>query len=99
MRLALGWTFTISSSLPGLLVAVDDATARQVVGRQLDHDLVLGEDSDVVLPHLAADVRQDLVPVLELDPEHRVRQGLDDPALDLDGAVLLRHVLRTSLAG
>src|ERR1700709_438957 len=102
MRLTLGWTFTISSSLPALLgslVAVDDPAARQVVRRQLHDDLVLGEDSDVVLTHLPADVCQDLVPVLELDPEHRVGQGLDDPALDLDGAVLLRHVLRTSLAG
>src|ERR1700712_3744381 len=102
MRLTLGWTFTISSSLPALLgslVAVDDPAARQVVRRQLHDDLVLGEDSDVVLTHLPADVCQDLVPVLELAPEHRVGQGLDDPTLDLDGAVLLRHVLRTSLAG
>src|SRR4051794_2156986 len=97
MRLTLGWTFTSSSSLCGSLVAVDDPAARQVVGRQLHHDLVLGEDPDVVLTHLAADVRQDLVPVLELHPEHRVGQGFDDPALDLDGAVLLRHVLRILL--
>src|SRR5918997_4666630 len=101
MRFTLGWTFTSSSSLaPRLtrsLVAVDDPAARQVVGRELDHDLVLGEDPDVVLAHLPADVRQDLVPVLELHPEHRVGQGLDDPPLDLDGAVLLRHVLRILL--
>src|SRR3954464_8350623 len=97
MRLTLGWTFTSSSSLLELLVAVDDPAARQVVGRQLHDDLVLGEDPDVVLTHLAADVRQDLVPVLELHPEHRIGQGFDDPALDLDGAVLLRHVLRILL--
>src|ERR1700712_4064195 len=97
MRLTLGWTFTSSSSLLGSLVAVDDSAARQVVGRELHDDLVLGEDPDVVLTHLAADVRQDLVPVLELHPEHRVGQGFDDPALDLDGAVLLRHVLRILL--
>src|SRR4029453_2328255 len=39
-----------------LLVAVDDATAGQVVGRELHDHAVLGQDADVVLPHLAADV-------------------------------------------
>src|SRR3954471_20387886 len=77
-----------------LLVAVDDAAARQVVGRELHDHAVLGEDADVVLPHLAADVGQDLVTVLQLHAEHRVGERLDDPALDLDGPVLLRHVLR-----
>src|SRR3954467_14581041 len=37
----------------GSLVAVDDPAARQVVRRQLHDDLVLGEDPDVVLTHLA----------------------------------------------
>ena len=35
-------------------------------------------------PHLAGDVSEDLVPVVELDLEHRVREGLDDLALHLD---------------
>src|ERR671916_2361750 len=73
------------------LVAVDDATAGQVVGRELHDDAVLGQDADVVLPHLAADVGEHPVPVLQLDPEHRVGQRLDDATLDLDGPVLLRH--------
>src|SRR4051794_31207746 len=78
----------------GLLVPVDDPTAGQVVRRELDDDPVLGEDADVVLPHLAADVGEDLVPVAQLDPEHRVRESLDDGAFDLDYAFFLRHVLR-----
>src|SRR5947209_7139831 len=41
-----------------LLVPVDDSTAGEVVGGELDDDPVLREDADVVLPHLAADVRQ-----------------------------------------
>src|SRR5689334_2531189 len=73
------------------LVAVDDATAGQVVRRQLHDHAVLGQDADVVLPHLAADVGEHPVPVLQLDPEHRVGQRLDDATLDLDGPVLLRH--------
>ena len=35
-------------------------------------------------PHLSGDVGQDLVTVLELDPEHRVRQCFEDLPLKLD---------------
>src|SRR3954453_20099295 len=76
------------------LVPIDDATAGEVVRRELDDDPVLRNDADVVLPHLAADVSEDLVPVAQLDPEHRVRQSLDNGAFDLDHAFFLRHVLR-----
>src|SRR6185437_1023692 len=78
----------------GLLVAVDDAPAGQVVRRELHHDPVLGEDPDVVLAHLAADVGENPVSVGQFDPEHRVGKRLDDATLDLDGSVLLRHILR-----
>src|ERR671920_2578047 len=76
-----------------LLVAVDDATAGQVVGRELHDHAVLRQDADVVLTHLAADVGEHPVPVLELHPEHRIGQRLDDATFDLDGPVLLRHAL------
>src|SRR3954453_1052276 len=76
-----------------LLVPVDDAAASQVVRRELHHDPVLGEDPDVVLAHLAADVGENLVPVAQLDAEHGIRQGLHNGALDLDHAFFLRHVL------
>src|SRR3954462_936481 len=89
--LTLGLTFTVVLLL---LVPVDDPTAGQAVRRQLDHHSVFRKDADVVLPHLAADVRQDPVPVGELDAEHGVRQRLDPAPLALDGAFLLRHVLR-----
>src|SRR5947199_2809650 len=52
--LTLGLTFTASNLL---LVPVDDPTAGQVVRRELHHDPVFRKDADVVLPHLAADVR------------------------------------------
>src|SRR5215475_9249283 len=77
-----------------LLVAVDDAPAGEVVGRQLHDDPILGQDADVVLPHLAADVCQDLVAVGEFHPEHGVRKWLDNSALDLDGPIFFRHSLR-----
>src|SRR3954454_6143136 len=76
-----------------LLVPVDDPTPREVVRRELHHHAVLGEHPYVVLAHLAADVGQDLVTVAELDPEHRVRESLDDGALDLDHTFFFRHVL------
>src|SRR5690242_20577614 len=75
-----------------LLVAVDDATAGQVVGRQLDRHLVPGKDLDEVHPHLPGDVGEHHVLVLEFDPEHRVGQGLDHRAFDLD-AFFFRHAL------
>src|SRR3954451_15484752 len=90
--LTLGLTFTGAFLL---LVPVDDPTAGKVVGGELDDDPVLREDADVVLPHFAADVRQNAVAVGELDAEHGVRQRLDHAPLDLDGAFLLRHVLRS----
>src|SRR5688500_9775512 len=46
-----------------------------------------------MLAHLAADVGEHPVPVLQLDPEHRIGQRLDDATFDLDGPVLLRHAL------
>ena len=60
----------------------------EVVGRQLDADPVARQDPDEVHPELAADVREDAVPVLQLDREHGVRQRLDDRALDFDRILL-----------
>src|SRR5215468_6681739 len=76
--------------LPGLrlLEPVRDAAARQIVGRQLDLDPVAGQDPDEVHAHLARDVGQHAVPIVQLDAEHGVRQGLDDLPLHLDRVVL-----------
>src|SRR5215207_8706782 len=67
-----------------LLVAIGDPAAIQVVWGQLDLHPVAGQDADVVPPHLARDVAEHLVPIVELNLEHRVREGLDDLALHLD---------------
>src|SRR4051794_24604516 len=69
---------------PGLPVAVDDAGAVEVVRRQLDAHPVSREDADPEAAHLAGDVPEHHVIVVELHAEHRVRQGLDDLALELD---------------
>jgi hypothetical protein len=39
-------------------------------------------------------VGENPVSVGQFDPEHRVGERLDDATLDLDGSVLLGHVLR-----
>ena len=75
-----------------LLVPVDDPTTGQVIWREFYNDSVVGDDADVVLPHLAADRRQDEMAVGEFNTEHRVRQCLNDGPLQLEGAFLLSHV-------
>src|SRR5215472_3146138 len=99
----LGLTFTVSPRYVvsaarnrRLLVPVDDAAAAEVVRAQLDDHPVVGQDPDVVHPHLAADMSKNLVPVVELHPEEGVRQRFDYRALYLDGAVFLGHILRAS---
>src|SRR5207248_3814590 len=71
-------------------VPVDDPAPREVVRRELHEHPVPGQDPDVVHPHLAGDVGEDLVTVVELDAEHRVRERLDHRSLDLD-RILLGH--------
>ena len=79
-----------------LLVSIDDATAGEVVGRKLHDHSVVRQDADVVHAHLAADVGKHLVAVVELNTEHRVRQGLKNRSLELDCSVFLGHEVRAT---
>src|SRR5947199_749068 len=89
--------FSVSTSIEiRLLEPIGDPAPGQVVRRQLDLHAIARQDPDEVHPHLAADVREHLVAVLELHPEHRVGQRLDHRSLDLD-RVLFGH--RPRLAG
>src|SRR5688500_2930003 len=75
-----------------------DSAALQVVRTQFDEDLVPWDDTNEVHPHLPRDVRQDRVPVLKLDLEHRVWEGFGDGALHLDhvlGRLVTCHGLQT----
>jgi len=67
-----------------LLVAIRDATALQVVGRELNLNAITGKDADVMHAHLAGNVGQHFVPVFELDSEHGVRKWLDHRPLEDD---------------
>lgn len=73
-------------SLP---VPVGDAPSAQIIRGDLDLDPVTGEYADPVHAHLARAVREHLVPVLQLYPEHRVRQRLHNGSLE-DNRILLR---------
>ena len=64
-----------------LAVAISDAAASHVVGRDLYLDLVAGKDTDAVHAHFSRTVSEDGVPVLQLDTKHGVRQWLDDGSL------------------
>src|SRR5437867_3586591 len=77
--------------LARLLEPVGDPAAGQVVGRELHLDLVPRQDPDEIHAHLAGHVREYLVSVLELHPEHGVRERLDHGAFHLNG-IFLRHV-------
>src|SRR5580658_4135836 len=85
--LTLGRTFISldpSSSAPGArnaagprsLVPVGDPSPAQVVRGDLDLDAIAGKYADAVHAHLARTVREHLVAVFELDPEHGVRERL-----------------------
>src|SRR5262245_32556189 len=79
-------------------IPVRDSAAREVVGRKLHLHLVPGQDPDVVLAHLPGDRRENVVPALELDAEHRARKGLGDLAFDLDLVLLLGQIPFNSIA-
>lgn len=85
-----------TDGLRELLVAVNDPTTVQVVGRKLHNHAVLLKDLDVVLTHLARDVGEHNVPVFQLYSKHRIRQCLNDSAFYLDDAFFFRHVPRLS---
>jgi len=65
-----------------LLTAIDDDAPGRVIRSQRDGHLVPEDDADPVLTQLAAEVREHLMPRLELDPEVSRRQDFDDASLE-----------------
>src|SRR3954470_23552184 len=61
----------VHGSASRLLEAVRDAPAREVVRRDLDPDAVARQDANAVAAHLAGQVAELLVPVVQLDAEHQ----------------------------
>src|SRR5436190_797681 len=57
-----------------------DPAPRPIVGRQLDPHRIPGDQPGIMGAEPVRHVRQDLRPVLQLDPEQAVRKGLEHPA-------------------
>src|SRR5215212_2176155 len=72
---------SISASSP---MPVDDPRAVEVIRRHLDPHPIPRQDPDAEPSHLARDMSEDDVAVVELHPEHGVRERLDDLAFELD---------------
>src|SRR5258706_2753740 len=90
MRAAPSASMRLSGgTLPLLAVAVDDAAPRQVVGRELDADAVAWRDADEAAAHAARRVGDELVAVLKLHLEHRIRQSLRDGGVHDDRLLFL----------
>ena len=94
-----GLSVQIEDAAGRLFVAIGDSTAVQVVWTQLDLHAVAGQDADVVAAHLAGDVTEHIVSVVQFDPEHRVGESLGDLSLHFD-LFLFSHAAgeRTSTA-
>src|ERR1700720_3066022 len=71
-----------------LLVAVDDAAARQIVRRKLHGYFVSRQNPNKILAHLPGNVRQHLMLVLQLHAKHSVGQRLDHRGHHFDGVLL-----------
>jgi hypothetical protein len=68
-----------------LLESINDATAAEIVRRDLDQDPVTRKNADEILSHLAADMSKHLVLVLQLNPEHGIGQRFHHCGFELNG--------------
>jgi len=81
-----------------LLAATDYQATIQITWRQLNDDAIPGKKSNPV-PHLARDIRQNLVLVFHYHTKPSLRQWFNNRSLDLDnlfvrclGSCCLRHL-------
>src|SRR5215217_9070923 len=65
-------------------MAIDDARAVEVIWGDLHPYPIPRQDPDAETAHLAGHVAEHLVAVVELHPEHRVRERLHDLAFEFD---------------
>jgi len=78
----------------GSSVAVQDAPASKVVGRQFHKNPVTRKNLDVVHPDLSGNRGQDFMPAFKTDLEHGIGQVFGNNALNLDSRFLLRLIFR-----
>src|SRR4051794_2324766 len=80
-------------------MAVDDPRSVEVVRRDLHAHAITREDADAEAPHLARHVAEDLVTVVELHPEHGVRERFDHLTLELDLLFLRQNLYDPDVRG
>ena len=80
-----------------LLITISNATSGEVIWTKFYNHTILGKDANVVLSHLAADVRKNLVPICKLDSEHGVRECFSYGAFNFDCSVFLGQAVPTYL--
>jgi hypothetical protein len=61
----------------GLFVSVNNSSAIQIVGRELNCHFVARQDADKILAHFAGNMGQNLVLVFQFHLEHGIRQRLN----------------------
>jgi len=71
----------------------------KVVRREFDQNPVARQDADEVHPDLSGNVRENAVPVRQLDAKHRVGQRFDDRSFNFDRLFFGRRRLRGFLCG
>lgn len=69
------------------LTTIRDATARQIIRRELDIDVIARGDADAKAAQPTCKTRQDRVTVLQLDLERRARERLDDASDETEGVL------------
>src|SRR6185436_6165721 len=65
------------------LAAINDDAAGRIIGREGDRHLVAENHANAVLAQLPPEVGEDLMAILELDPEISGGEHLDDAPLEL----------------
>ena len=83
----------------GLFVTVHDASTTEVVRTHLYRHFISRQNSDVILPHLAGDVRNDTVVVFEPYAKHRVRKRFFDRTVLLNYPLLCHMILNSERKG
>src|SRR3984957_5269543 len=73
--------------LQNLLVTIHEPAARQIIRRELHRYLVARQNPDEIFPHLAGNMRQHLMLVLELHAKHRIWQRLNHRGHDFYGVL------------
>src|SRR5829696_8062609 len=82
-----------------LAMAIDDARAVEVIRGDLHPHPIPRQDPDAEAAHLPGHVAEHLVAVVELHPEHGVRERLDDLAFEFDFLFLGQELDRPDVRG